>query len=113
MKHPSVITIFVVMMLVNYNTYCSKPYTNQPGDSSASIEQQMDMQKQDTTSISQAEVWLTFRSIYAEGVAVGLNMAGSSYEDFSAMIKKCRLNWNDYLNGVFEDSIGQVDPMST
>lgn len=113
MKHPSVITIFVVMMLVNYNTYCSKPYTNQPDDSPVSIEQQMDMQKQDTTSISRSDVWLTLRQIYQQGLSKGLGMTNFSYEDFNDLIKNCGLNWDNYLDGVFEDSIGQVDPMST
>lgn len=113
MKTSSVITIFAIMILANYNTYCSIPYSYQPDDSPASIEQQMAVQQQDTTSISQSDVWLTFRQIYQQGLSKGLSMTNFSYEEFNDLIKNCGLNWDNYLDGVFEDSIGQVDPMST
>ncbi len=113
MKIQSIITIFTAMIIVNCSVCCSITNPDQPDNTPPDIEQQMAVQQQDTTSTSQSDVWLTFRQIYQQGLSKGLSMTNFSYEEFNDLIKNCGLNWDNYLDGVFEDSIGQVDPMST
>lgn len=113
MRSLAIIMILAATLCGSCESNQSKEANTQSCDKVISIEEQINIQQQDTTTISRAEIWLTFRNIYEDGLVKGLGMAESSYENFKNLTQACGVEWDGYLNGIFADGISQVDPFST
>lgn len=107
-----IIPFIAILFCISCESNHTKPVI-QSCNKIINIEDQMDIQKQDTTTIKQADVWIIFRDIYENGLVKGLGMAETPYESFKNLTEACGVKWDDYLNGVFSDRITEVDPFAT
>lgn len=112
MKLKFFITPFITIL------FCISCKSNQPKNviqscNNINIEDQINIQKQDTTTITHTDVWIIFRDIYENGLGKGLGMAETSYENFKNLTEACGVKWDDYLDGIFTDGIAEVDLFAT